>query len=160
MDPQIAAAFRHIPYGIYILAVQAEGEPRAMVVSWVSQISYHPPMLMVALRSTRPLISDIRDRGFFSLSLLSTEQKSLVERFKAFSSFPQLSGILRMPGPAEPESAPVLKEAMASWQCRVQSFQEAGDHLLLIGRVQSASSSFREKPLTTLDYGKTYIGQT
>ncbi len=155
MDPKVAAAFRQIPYGIYILATQAKNEPRAMVVSWVSQISYSPPLLMVALRSTRPLIPDIQEKGIFSLSLLSTEQKSLVEKFKAFLSPPQLSGQLREGGA---ESAPVLREALASWQCRVQSFLEAGDHLLLIGRVQSASSS-QGRPLTTLDYGKTYIGQ-
>ncbi len=157
MDPIVAAALRQIPYGIYILAVKAGSGPRVMVVSWVSQISYSPPLLMVALRSTRSILPHIQERGVFSLSLLSDQQKPLVEKFKAFLSSTQLSGLLRE---ANAENVPVLREALASWQCQVQSLREEGDHLLLIGRVQSAAFSSPGKPLTTLDYGKTYIGQS
>lgn len=43
MDPKMAEAFRFVPYGIYVLTTLREGKLRAMIVSWVSQVSYHPP---------------------------------------------------------------------------------------------------------------------
>ena len=43
MDPQTAEAFRHIPYGIYVLATKRHEQTWAMIASWVSQISYSPP---------------------------------------------------------------------------------------------------------------------
>ncbi|RPJ34179.1 MAG: flavin reductase, partial [Deltaproteobacteria bacterium] len=48
MDPSIPQAFLQIPYGIYVLATSQTTGPRAMVVSWVSQVSFSPPLLMTA----------------------------------------------------------------------------------------------------------------
>jgi flavin reductase (DIM6/NTAB) family NADH-FMN oxidoreductase RutF len=82
MDQQMAEAFRWIPYGIYVLTTQRGAESRAMIISWVSQVSYSPPLLMVALHQNRPALPVIRETGAFSLSLLSRDQKALVDRLK------------------------------------------------------------------------------
>ena len=103
MDPQMAEAFRWIPYGIYVLATRRGAESRAMIVSWVSQVSYSPPLLMVALRQNRPALPAIQESGAFSLSLLSRDQKPLVEDFKQPTSPIQPSDLFR---PAQPERTP------------------------------------------------------
>ena len=157
MDPQMAEAFRQIPYGIYVLTTQRGAEPCAMIVSWVLQVSYSPPLLTVALRRNRPALQAIRESGAFSLSLLSREQKPLVDHFKK----PTLSGQLSDLFPHTPEEGPpAIKGACASWECRLFSQTEAGDHILLIGKVRSTMVNPEGKPLTTAEYGKTYIGQT
>lgn len=68
MDRQMAEAFRWIPYGIYVLTTRRGADSRAMIVSWVSQVSYSPPLLMVALRQNRPALPAIQESGAFSLS--------------------------------------------------------------------------------------------
>ena len=156
MDPQMAEAFRLIPYGIYVLATRRGTDPCAMIVSWVSQVSYSPPLLLVALRRSRYALPLIRETGHFSLSLLRSDQKSWVARFKTplprdlFQDFFYET---------VEKAAPVSRKALASWECRVVSIQEAGDHMLIIGDVQSATAGREGEPLTTAVYGKTYIGQ-
>jgi len=157
MDPQMAEAFRLIPYGIYVLTTKRGAEVCAMIVSWVSQVSYSPPLLMAALHRNRYALTVLRECGFFSLSLLRIEQKPLVALFKTPISQPRFSELFVETGQ---RSASFLKAALASWECRVFSTMEAGDHILCIGEVRSASAIRDGKPLTTVDYGKTYLGQS
>ncbi|MCJ7493074.1 MAG: flavin reductase family protein [Deltaproteobacteria bacterium] len=157
MDPQTAEAFRHIPYGIYVLATKRHEQTWAMIASWVSQISYSPPLLLVALRHNRPAIPVIQESGFFSLALLKREQKQFVPLFKHPIAQPMIEEFFI---DNKKEGAPYLKDALASWVCSVWSSFPVGDHVLFIGEVQSALSNRRGEPLTTAAYGKTYIGQS
>jgi flavin reductase (DIM6/NTAB) family NADH-FMN oxidoreductase RutF len=156
MNPQIAQAFRHIPYGIYVLATKRSGQTWAMIVSWVSQVSYSPPLLLVALRHNRPAITVIQEGGLFSLGLLKREQKQFVPLCKNPISQPTIQEFFI----DNREGVPYYKYALASWVCRVWSSFPAGDHVLFIGEVQSALSNQEGEPLTTAEYGKTYIGQS
>ncbi|MBI5967072.1 MAG: flavin reductase family protein [Deltaproteobacteria bacterium] len=157
MDPQMAKTFRLIPYGIYVLTARKGAEPCAMIVSWVSQVSYSPPLLMVALRRHRHALPIIRESGVFALSLLRVEQKPMVVFLKNPISQRKFSELFVA---TEENGVPFLKEALASWECRVFTTMEAGDHILFIGEVRWASASQQGKPLTTADYGKTYIGES
>ena len=156
MDPQMAEAFRRIPYGIYVLTTRQGAEACAMIVSWVSQASYSPPLLMVALRQNRPALPVIRERGLFSLSLLRRAQKRWVEDFKGLTSRGRTSDFFQ---PADGEGPPSIKGASASWACRFVSQMEAGDHILIIGEVLSTTVNSERDALTTMDLGKTYIGK-
>ena len=156
MDRQMAEAFRGIPYGIYILTTRRGTESSGMIVSWVSQVSYSPPLLMVALRRNRPALPTIQESGAFSLSLLSRDQKPLVENFKEPASPIQSSDLFR---PLSQKGPPIIKGACVSWECRLFSQREVGDHVLIIGEVLSTLVNPEREPLTTAEYGKTYIGQ-
>ena len=156
MESPLIESFRLIPYGIYVLATKQGAEVLTMIVSWVSQVSYSPPLLMVALRRNRQALPAIQKSGFFSLSLLQKEQKATVSRLK---DSPPESAFPNSWTEGGESAVPTFKGCMASWQCRLISTMEAGDHILCIGEVQSASAARKGDPLTTLDYGKTYIGQ-
>jgi flavin reductase (DIM6/NTAB) family NADH-FMN oxidoreductase RutF len=156
LDPQMAEAFRSIPYGIYLLASRRGSDIFPVIVSWVSQVSFSPPRMMVALRHNRRIIPAIQESRFFSLSLLSREQKVLVARFKD-SSLRAGSGDLWEEGNSP--GAPILKGCLAAWSCRLVSTVEGGDHFLFLGEVESVTQAKGGVPLTTLDLGKTYIGQ-
>ncbi len=147
MDPAMDRAFRLIPYGIYVLAVRHGETRRAMIVSWVSQVSYDPPLLMVALRRNRPALPILRESGAFTLSLLGADRKSLVSLVKGSPVDSQL------------ESGGILKDALASWECRLSFAADTGDHVLCVGEVLRASAGQEGRPLTTEEYGKSYIGQ-
>lgn len=155
MDSPMAGAFHLIPYGIYVLTTREKSQPQGMIVSWVSQVSYSPPLLMVALRRNRPAISAIQQKGVFSLSLMKRGQGALISRFKKPDFQFGFSELFAETGPDMP---PFLKGALASWGCRLFSTFEAGDHILFIGEVQGVSVDPGGQPLTTGDYGKNYIG--
>ncbi len=156
METQMIEAFRLIPYGIFVLTTKRGTDLYAMIVSWVSQVSYSPPLLLVALRQNRKALPAVQESRFFSLSLLKKDQKPLVFRFKESPPEPA-SSIFFVEGAKN--TAPSFQGCLAFWECRLISTVEAGDHILCIGEVQSASAQGKGDPLTTLDYGKTYVGQ-
>lgn len=156
METRMIEAFRLIPYGIYVLTTKRGADLYAMIVSWVSQVSYSPPLLAVALRRNRRALPAVRETGLFSLSLLKKDQKPLVSRFKESPPEPASSFFFEENGE---KTAPSFKGCLASWKCRLISTVETGDHILCIGEVRSASVQGEGDPLTTLDYGKTYVGQ-
>ena len=152
----MAETFRSIPYGIYLLTACRQTILHTVIVSWVSQVSFSPPRLMVALRHNRGAIPAIRETRSFSLSLLSREQKPLVTRLKG-AGLPARSAEPWEAG--DPSRAPILKGCLAGWRCRLFSTAEAGDHILFLGEVESVFWGNGGVPLTTLDLGKTYIGE-
>jgi flavin reductase (DIM6/NTAB) family NADH-FMN oxidoreductase RutF len=156
LETRMIEAFRLIPYGIYVLATKRGTDLYMMVVSWVSQVSFSPPLLVVALRRNRKALPAVQESGSFSLSLLRKDQKPLVSRFKESPPEPFPSVLL---GKCGKEAAPFLKGCLAYWDCRLISSVEAGDHVLCIGEVRFGFVQGKGEPLTTLDYGKTYIGQ-
>ena len=158
MDFPMVNAFLRIPYGIYVLATDRGSRPQAMVVSWVSQASYSPPLLMVALRHNRPAVSAIQKQGFFSLSLLKAEGAAWVNRFQdpLLVSEDALFFVERQIGTRKFYR---LKDCLAWWECQVVSKIEPGDHLLFFAEVLTASAE-EGAPLITSNCGKTYVGQT
>ncbi len=155
MDSGTADAFRALPYGIYALTTGRGTDVSAMIVSWVSQVSYDPPLLLVAVRRNRPALSKILDNGFFSLSLLKPEQVSFVAGVKRSSGPPALPFL-----DSGEDGAPFLKDALACFACRIVSSTRTGDHFSIIGEVLCTLRNRGERALTTSDYGKTYIGQS
>jgi flavin reductase (DIM6/NTAB) family NADH-FMN oxidoreductase RutF len=156
LDSRMAQAFRSMPYGIYILTARKGSDLFPVVVSWVSQVSFSPPRLMVALRHNRRAIPAIRESGFFSLSLLSKDQKAMLSRFED----PHVqSGGKELWEEEDSIRGPILRDCLAGWRCRLFSTVEAGDHFLFLGEVESVYTGKEGLPLTTQDLGKTYIGQ-
>lgn len=155
MDPQIYRALRHIPYGIYLLIAGPKDQEKSMIVSWVSQISYSPPLLVIILRHNRPVLHFLQRGNFLSLNLLEREQRFIVPLVKKGISPLKLPEFTLQRGR---EEVPFLKEALANWTCQVHSLLTFGDHVMVISEVKWADST-AGVPLTTLDYGKTYLGE-
>lgn len=154
MDPQVAQALRLIPYGIYLLITGPKEKERAMVVSWVTQVSYSPLLIATVLRHNRPVLKLLQEGSLLSLNLLKNEHKSFVPILKSSSSL-NLGGFNFQRGIAD---ILYLKDALASWFCEVHSLISIGDHILVVNKIKAVQAT-AGMPLTTLDYGKTYIGQ-
>ncbi len=60
---------RHFTYGLYALTVKREGDEHGITANWVSQGSFDPPMVVVAVESTSKMIEMIRDAHHFAISV-------------------------------------------------------------------------------------------
>lgn len=158
MERSILEAFLEIPYGIYVLITAQNMGPRAMVVSWVVQASYSPPLLLVALRKDRPVIPAILEQNIFSLNLLREGQVSWVDRFKGLDLSQNIGDCFEEIRVGTQKFFR-LKNALAFWACRVVSKIAPGDHLLIVSEALAASAE-KGKPLITSDCGKRYVGRT
>ncbi len=82
MEETWLQALAKMIHGIYALTTSYRDEINAMIVSWVSQISYEPPLVMVAIHTRRYSHRLVEKDGSFALHILDRNQADLVSCFK------------------------------------------------------------------------------
>src|SRR3989449_10964972 len=70
------AVLRLFPYGLYAVTVKHGGEEHGMTANWVTQASFDPPMVVVAVENTSKTIGMIRDAHHFAVNVRSEEHTS------------------------------------------------------------------------------------
>ena len=146
-----------ITYGLYILTTKKGREINGMIASWVSQVSFSPPLVMVGVRTNRYSHKMIIDSRVFALNVLGKEESSLVGKFKGASPAEKFEGIR---WESKTTGAPIITETLAYMDCRLVSSVDTGDHTIFIGEIVDADTLRDGTPMTSQDYGKVYLGQS
>lgn len=157
MDEAIHRAMGLLTCGIYILTTNRAEEKHGMIVSWVSQVSHDPPLVMAAVRKNRRMHPIVEQAGAFALHVLDKNEKHLISRFKLPSAAERFAAVRCGAGKT---GVPILEGAMAHLECRLWKTCDAGDHTLFIGEAVSAGVSGEGAPMTGWDYGKIYTGES
>ena len=150
---------REFPYGIYIVGVRGreEGEASGLVVSWLAQCSFEPPLLMLAVRRDSRSFELIREGQVFSVNIVDHEKKDLARRFvKPADRVGDKWDAESKTG--EKTGAPVLGDALAILECRVRSITEPGDHAIVVGDIVHAERHGSGRQLMCSDMQWTYGG--
>ena len=116
--------------GVAIATVRAQdGEPRGMTISSFTSVSIQPPLVLVCINFGSKEHPHFRANTHFAVNLLCENQAELSVRF---SDLPdrRFEGVDWYFGKA---GAPLLRGALAIFECRVRDTVEAGDHAILIG---------------------------
>ena len=131
-------ALRMIPYGLYVLTGQAEdGRVAAATVNWVTQVSFEPPLVAVAVKADSGAHSIIKESGSFALNILGKGQQATAY---AFFKPTEREGdtIGGEPFVAGSTGAPILESCPAYVECRLIETVERGDHSVFVGEVVDA----------------------
>lgn len=150
---------RSVVYGLYALGVRHEGQSHAMTVNWVTQISFEPPMLAVAIEKESKSLPMVRGAGAFAISIFPTGARQAAGRLGRHSrNVPdKLEGVAHHAGPLS--GAPILDEATGWLECSVRSESDAGDHVLMIAEVMEAGvGPVEAETLTLKETGFRYAG--
>jgi flavin reductase (DIM6/NTAB) family NADH-FMN oxidoreductase RutF len=147
-----------IPYGFYITGVVGgDGEANGFTTCWVSQVSFDPQQLIVAVRKDQHTHDLIEASGVFSLNFLDTEQEELARRFT--EPLQHEDGTVGGSAYTTGETgAPLFEETFAYLECRVAGKMEAGDHTVYLGDVVAANLKRPADILTDLDTPLEYGG--
>jgi len=131
---QLAAG--RIVGSLAVVTAMEEDASAAMLASWVSQASFEPPGLTVAVKKDRAMQPLMQVGSQFVISTVPEKQERMIMRSLARSFAPgddRLAGLETIPG--EITGAPVLKLANAYMECTVVSRMEAGDHWIVYASV-------------------------
>ena len=131
---EIAALFRTLSTGVYVVGV-SDGERRsAFTAAWVTQASFDPLLIVVSVNPQNASYDILRTGGVFTVNVLRRGQLELARRFGTTSGrdHDKFAGVSWHPGG---NGAPVLDDALAYFECEVQNYHPAGDHELVVGRV-------------------------
>jgi hypothetical protein len=137
--PAIQALGRVVGSLCVLTTVKGEGERRlngAMVASWVSQASFTPPGLTVAVAKDRAVeaLLHIGDRFVLNVLAAGRESGPMKQFLKPFApGADRFAGLELQQSPA---GQPILPEALAWLEASVKQRMECGDHWLLYAQVE------------------------
>jgi flavin reductase (DIM6/NTAB) family NADH-FMN oxidoreductase RutF len=139
-----------IPYGVSVVTMGRGGSAveNGLTVSWMSQASFDPPLLMIAVDKLHYSVDLLRSTKNFCVNLLGEDQMALAARFAKQSTTAEakLDGAAQRPADS---GAAILTDAVAYFDCEVTEMVEAGDHLLVIGKIEDAAVLKDRAPLTS-----------
>ena len=150
-------ALGRMTYGIYVLTTRVDDRINGMIASWVTQVSYEPPLVMAAIHPNR-YSHDLVDKGKgFALHIIDREQKELLKIFKGPDPQKKFSKMDWQPGKT---GSPILNDCLAWLELTVTEVHEPGNHTLFIGEIIDGGVRNSGTPLCTLDYEGMYTGKT
>lgn len=152
-------ALRQIPYGLYVIGVRGNGDGamNALAASWVTQCSFDPPLLLVAVRKPSRTYDLVKTGKAFSLNLLDKKDGRIIRTLErpARSVGDKLGKVGHV---EEDTGAPILRHAFAYVECRVREIYEPGDHALIVGEVVHAGFRREGEPIMCADLKWHYGG--
>ncbi|QCP51368.1 flavin reductase family protein [Trinickia violacea] len=114
-----------------VTTIQPDGSPRGFTANSFTSVSLDPPLVLVCIAKTASSYAVFSATKRFAVSVLAEDQKSVSGVFasKAADKFAQVAWRARVTG------APVMDGAAASFDCTTHEVIDAGDHIILLGRV-------------------------
>ena len=154
------SVLRKLPYGLYVMtAVGSDGTAVGSTLTWISQCSFHPPLVMIGIQKTSQMHEAVTTSGGLAVNVLGEGQKDIAKAFfKAPAGERGLFGECRYEaGPAT--GAPLLTDVPAWLEARVTDRVERGDHTVFVAQVVSAGlRDAAAKPLLLSDTPWNYGG--
>ncbi|WP_322060625.1 flavin reductase family protein [Paraburkholderia sp. J63] len=133
---QFKAAMRCLTGHVCLVTTcSGDGQRSGLTATAVCSVSAEPPTLLVCVNRSSASSGAIRDAGRFAVNVLGKESTALANRF-ASPLAPEdkfAEGRWSTPG----TGAPVLANALASFDCHVDRVIEAGTHLVLFGAIRA-----------------------
>ncbi len=144
LDGDLDKALGRLSGGLYIVtASQGEGTSKrssAMVASWISQASFKPPGLTVAVAKDRAIEALLQVNDSFVVNILKEDNYQFLLRH-FLKRFPpgadRFSGITVLNDAAK--GGPVLSDALAFLDCRVAQRLEGPDHWIIYAEVENGN---------------------
>jgi crotonobetainyl-CoA:carnitine CoA-transferase CaiB-like acyl-CoA transferase/flavin reductase (DIM6/NTAB) family NADH-FMN oxidoreductase RutF len=131
-------AFGTFTTGVTIATtLQKDRIPRGFTANSFSSVSLEPPLLLVCLSKGGLSYKTFTESTYFAINVLSEDQKELSALF-ATQSEEKFTSTIWSHGHKD---VPILKGCLSSFVCKNEKIIDAGDHTVLIGRVEQFSTN-------------------
>ena len=135
LDSDLDKAIGRLSGGLYIITATKGDVNSAMLASWVSQASFEPPGLTIAVAKDRAIESLMQVGDRFVLNILEEGKyqllmKHFLKRFKPGAN--RFAGIKTQ---TAANGSPILTDALAYLECEVSSRMECNDHWIVYSKV-------------------------
>lgn len=147
LDPRRAEDFKrvlgHFCSGIAVITTIDDKRPVGFTCQSFSSLSLDPPSVVFAPSRGSTTYPAVSAAGHFVANILDERGAELARRFAA-ADVDRFRGVRWRPSPS---GAPVLDDALAWASCEIEVEHDAGDHLLVIGRVLHIAHADEGRPL-------------
>ncbi len=124
--------------GVSVVTTGGRGGRFGLTVSAVCSVSADPPLLLACVNRKNPTVGAIDINGMFAVNVLGADQRSYAETFSGrpksghpfdFGSHDWIDGTT---------GVPIIPDAVAVFECEIDTSYDAGTHRIFIGRVLAA----------------------
>lgn len=150
-DPEAVAAARRFrdvlgrfATGVAVITAMSNDEPVGMTCQSFSSVSLTPPLVLFCPAKTSRAWPLIQRSGSFAVNLLAQGQDGLSNTMatKGIDKFADVDW-----QPSRITDAPILAGTLAHIDCTIHTVHEAGDHYIVVGRVESLEVGESDDPL-------------
>lgn len=121
--------------GVTVVTTSCDGTEYGTTASSMTSVSLNPPMLLICMNKSSATGQAIATSQHFAVNVLAENQSALSSHFaRPNSSFAELD---LTPSQGD-RGAPLLPDALATFECRVADQLVAGTHVVIIGEVERA----------------------
>lgn len=136
-DQQFRTGMRRLVGAVTAIAARMpDGSPVGLAATAVCSVSAEPPTLLVCVNQSSSLGKAITVGQPFSVNLLRADHEPLARSFGGMTGLDQAQrfaqGAWDCQGPA-----PLLRDAAATFECRVTHAHLSGSHFVLMGAVEA-----------------------
>ncbi|MBR0936592.1 flavin reductase family protein [Bradyrhizobium jicamae] len=123
-----------------VTAMSDDGKPYGVTCNSFASVSLNPPLVLWSLGMFSQGLAIFQNSSHFTVNVLGVSQDVLASQF-ARSSGDKFAGVTWRPGLG---NAPVLADAVASFQCRAANRYYGGDHVIFLGAVEAYAYNQKE----------------
>ncbi|MDW3096666.1 MAG: flavin reductase family protein [Alphaproteobacteria bacterium] len=123
---------------------KADGTPVGITANSFSSVSLDPPLVLWCIDKSSDTLADFDAAGQFAINVLSAEDMNVSNEMAkpGRHSMEEHVG-----GKGAETGLPVVETALATFECDVESRHDAGDHIIMVGRVVGFTSTTEGDPL-------------
>lgn len=132
---EFRAALGRFASGVTVVTTSdASGYPHGITVSAFCSVSLSPPLVLICIEKSAGSHYAFREKGFFVVNVLRESQQHYSDWFASYlpDKFAKIEFYKNGDG------IPVLKNTLASLECRVINAHDEGDHTIFIGQIEEA----------------------
>jgi flavin reductase (DIM6/NTAB) family NADH-FMN oxidoreductase RutF len=127
-----------------VTTIDEDGTPNGLTCSAVCSVSVGPPLLLCCVRKPSRTLDTLCSRGQFAVNFLDSQARDLSDLFAG-----RLTDKFALadwaPGPTL--GMPLLDRTVAHAECEVHDVVDAGDHVVVLGRLRSGRINTGRFPL-------------
>lgn len=149
MDPAIRKrVLRLMTYGLYVVTAGAGDEIAAGTITWLSQASFTPTLVMAGIRRDGHVHAVVERGGGFAVNFVAAGQAEIASSFfrPAEVDGDRINGYAFERGPTT--GSPLLLDLPAWFEARVTDAVRRGDHTVFVAEV--VASGLRRGDLVPL----------
>ena len=145
VDPQaLRSVCANWATGVTVITSGSTARTTGLTVNSVTAVSLDPALILVCIHNDSGELPVLRRTGAFAVNILAADQEELCRSFASRHTRHSAKADTR-PGIT---GVPVLSDALAYLECRIEREVDGGDHVIVIGEVIDLAVQREEGPLT------------
>ena len=122
---------------VIAIAKDSNGKANPITLGWTMIVSGNPPMMAIAVAATHYSIETIRHSKCFTIAYPSSQMAEAALFFGSRSGrdVDKLTEFDCATEPAKEIDSVLLTDAVANFECTLESQTPAGDHIIFVGKI-------------------------